>query len=247
MPEFIWKTNTIHYEDIGSGPLLMLFPGNTASSAHYNEAITHWASNYRVICPDLLGTGQSSRLTTWPVDWWEENARMATALLNHLNCPDYIAAGSSGGGIIALLMAILHPQKMQAVVTDSTVYTWQSGQLADIVNQRHDPDKGTRQFWQYGHGDDWQEVIEADGKMLLAFASQGGDWAQRRLSEITCPVLLTGSLHDELLPQIGESSLQMAADIPNCQIYLTNSGGHALIWTAHNAFCNIVDLFLKSV
>jgi len=247
MSEFIWKTHLIHYKDAGSGPELILFPGNTASSAHYSDAIAHWANTYRVICPDLLGTGQSSRIASWPVDWWEENARMAAALLDHLDCTECIAVGSSGGGIIALLMSILYPQKVEAVVTDSTVSTWQPSQLADIVNQRHLADKATRQFWQFGHGDDWNEVIEADGKMLLAFASQSGNWAGGRLSEITCPALLTGSLQDQLLPQIGESSLKIAAEIPNSRIYLTNAGNHALIWTASNDFFDIVELFLKSL
>ena len=245
MPEFIWKNHTIHYEDAGSGPVLMLYPGNTASSAHYRDAIEHWSGNYRVICPDLLGTGRSSRLASWPVDWWEENARMANALLDHLAGPACFAVGSSGGGIIALLMSILHSQKVQAVIADSAVSAWLPGQLADTVNQRHNPIEPVRQFWQMGHGDDWESVIEADGKMLLAFASCGGDWAKGRLSEITCPVLLAGSLHDDMLPQIGQESLKMAESISNCQIYLTNAGGHALIWNAPQAFFSAVKLFLE--
>jgi valacyclovir hydrolase len=182
MPEFIWKNNTIHYED---------------------------------------------------------------ALLNHLACPVCIAVGSSGGGIIALLMAILRPQIVDAVVADSAVSAWLPGQLADMVNQRHNPIEPTRQFWQMGHGDDWEAVIESDGKMLLTFASQDGDWTKKRLTQITCPVLLAGSLHDEFLPQIGKNVLQMAANISNCQIYLTNAGGHALIWNTPQAFFDTVELFLK--
>jgi pimeloyl-ACP methyl ester carboxylesterase len=247
MSEFIWNDHTIHYEDAGSGPLLMILPGNTASSAHYGDAIAYWSESYRVICPDLLGTGQSSRLASWPVNWWEENAKMAGALLDHLACPACITIGSSGGGIIALLMAILHPEKVQAVVADSTVSVWLPGQLADMVRQRQNATSPTIQFWQMGHGDDWQDVIKADGQLLLAFDRQGGNWTRERLNKIHCPVLLAGSLHDEFLPQIGQEYLKMAASIADCEIYLTNTGGHALIWSKPHIFFGIVETFLKQL
>ena len=247
MSEFIWHDHTIHYEDEGSGPLLMILPGNTASSAHYGDAMAHWSDSYRVICPDLLGTGQSTRLASWPVNWWEENAKMAGALLDHLACPACITIGSSGGGIIAMLMAILHPEKVQAVIADSTVSAWLPGQMANMVHQRQNPTEPTIQFWQMGHGDDWQDVVNADGELLLTFEREGGNWTGERLNKIHCPVLLAGSLHDELLPQIGQEALQMAERIPNCQIYLTNAGGHALIWSAPQVFFGIVGLFLKQI
>ncbi|MFH0883231.1 MAG: alpha/beta fold hydrolase, partial [bacterium] len=84
MPEFTVRDKTMHYLEAGQGPLLLILPGNTSSSAMHAREIEYFSQRYRVVCPDYLGTGKSSRLSDWPLDWWQRNVEDVAALLEYL-------------------------------------------------------------------------------------------------------------------------------------------------------------------
>ena len=59
----------------------------------------------------------------------------AAALIDHLGEEKAVVVGSSGGGIVALLTAVLFPEKVLAVIADSTVDHWPD--LKSIVARAH--------------------------------------------------------------------------------------------------------------
>ena len=100
-------------------------------------------------------------------------------------------------------------------------------------------------FWQTAHGDDWEDVVAADSALHLSLAA-AGDWEPfaGRLSEVRCPVLLSGSPADPLLPDLDAQQTAMAAQIPDCRRWLSAGGGHPAMWTDARGFRQAADDFL---
>ena len=120
MPYFIapdgWQ---LYYREGGSGSLIIILPGSTASSVYHQNDILRRKGRYRAAALDLRGTGQSGRIDVWPNDWWQQAAQDVSALITHLGYQRAALIGTSGGAIIALWCSILFPEQVRAVVADS--------------------------------------------------------------------------------------------------------------------------------
>ena len=105
-----------------------------------------------------------------------------------------------------------------------------------------------RAFWQTAHGPDWADVVAADGALHLRLAAMGGwDPFAGQLGQICCPVLLTGSPTDPLLPNLDEQQAAMAAQIPACGRWLANAADHAAMGMYPPRFRQEADAFLAAV
>lgn len=246
MPYFTSAGRRLHYRASGEGPLCLVLPGATASSAHHEGDLRRLSQQFglRAVSLDFAGTGQSGRLDRWPDDWWEQGAHDAAALVAHLGEETALVSGTSGGGVIALLAAILHPERVRAVIADSCIDVWDPDSLRVEMAKRDARTPGQVGFWQHGHGDDWARVVEADSDLIRRFADAGADWFGGRLARIACPVLLTGSLRDDAIPTLGARQQAMALAIPDCQVFLYNRGGHPLMWSEPEAFYGAFAMFL---
>ncbi len=232
----------------GDGPLLLILPGNTASSACHTGELDTFGQDYQAVALDFLGVGQSDRLDPWPSSWWEDGARDAVALIEHLGPGRAIIIGTSGGGVVALLMGLLAPQRVAAIVADSCVARLSADALRASVVGRQLELNGGGDFWRMAHGDDWRGVVRADSNLLLGWAERGGvDWFPHGLSGIRCPVLLTASLDDPLLPGVSEQIPHMAREIENSRVFLVSHGDHPLMWSRPDEFRAITHWFLGSI
>lgn len=248
MPYFTVNGLRLHYREQGSGPVLLILPGDTSSAAHHSGELDHFCNRFRTVCLDFWGTGFSERASVWPADWWEICTEHAATLVRHLDDAPAVVVGQSGGAAIALMMAIRNPHLVRAVVSDSQVERLPADWLRDIVAQRHSASPSTILFWQRAHGDDWESVVAADDRAILARAAAGDiNWYGGRLAELECPVLLTGSLSDHLMPDLPGQILAMARQIKDCNVYLCASGGHPLMWTRPLQFRAAVDCFLTTL
>jgi pimeloyl-ACP methyl ester carboxylesterase len=80
--------------------------------------------------------------------------------------------------------------------------------------------------------------------MLASYAATGVDYFQDRLAQIGCPVLLTASLTDALLPAVAPQLCTMARQIPQSCLFLVNGGDHPLMWSRAHEFRAVADAFL---
>ena len=236
---------TMHYRENGEGPLLLILPGNTSSSAMHAREIEYFAQHYRVVSPDYLGTGKSSRMEEWPIDWWQRNVEDVAALIEHLDSGPAIVIGSSGGGLVSLTLAITHPHLTRCVIAESCVTRYPADRLGEMMKHRQEPLAELVGFWSMAHGVDWQQVVNADTSLMRRLAAQGDvDYFGNRLREIRCPVLLAGSFQDTTVPQIGRQLPEMASQIPNAELFMVNRGEHPLIWTQPVEFFTAAQSFL---
>ncbi len=247
MPFFKHNGQRLFYRTHGNGPLLLVLPGNTASSACHASELAEFSRAYRVAALDPLGTGRSNRVALWPETWWEQNARAAVCLVTHLGYEHCVVMGTSGGGVMALLLALACPWRVRAVIADSCVERLPGSVVRAAVAERRQCSPGQVAFWRQAHGDDWQTVVDADSELLLRLADQELNWFEGRLREIACPVLLTASLHDPALPNVAGQVCYMAEQNPDCQVFFTNAGGHPLMWSQPEAFQAIAWTFLHHV
>lgn len=119
MPYFEVEGCRLYYREQGSGDLVLVLPGNTASSVHHQGDLARLSKQYCAVSLDYRGTGESGRIDVWPDDWWQRNARDVAALICHLGFKKAALIGTSGGAHVALWCAILFPDIVAAVVADS--------------------------------------------------------------------------------------------------------------------------------
>ncbi|HEX2978712.1 MAG TPA: alpha/beta hydrolase [Anaerolineaceae bacterium] len=241
MPYFNNNHHRLFYREQGSGPLLVILPGNTATSACHVGELEYFAKSFHCIAIDFWGTGQSDRMETWPEDWFERAADDAAALAAHAGEGSAFVLGTSGGAWVALLMAIAHPGFVRAVVADSMIEKYPPEALLAEMAKRHSPTPDAKKFYRYAQGEGWEQVVEADTRLLEALANRGGDLFQGRLAQIRCPVLLTNSIED--FPAIEPQTASILRQIPNSRALLLNRGGHPTLWSRPDEVREAVETF----
>lgn len=247
MPHFTSQGRKIFYREQGSGPLIVLLHGNTASSACHTGELEYFGKRFRVVAMDGPGVGQSERISDWPHHWWLQVAHDAAALVEHLGCGAAVFMGTSGGGVASLLAAIHHGKLVRAVIADSCVENWTPDEVSRLTDSRSKISLGQIAFWRNAHGDDWQTVVAADTAMIRSWQDSGICFFDGRLGEIRCPVLLTDSLGDDLLPRVDEEVRRMAREIPDCRTLLVTDGRHPMMWSRAADSRRAADEFLATL
>jgi 3-oxoadipate enol-lactonase len=104
------------YDDVGRRdevPLVFIH-GWTANRHRWDDQLSHFAGQYRVISLDLRGHGDSD-LTPDPYTI-DGLAREVLALLDKLSVQRFVPVGHSMGGMIALTLALEHPERVERLV-----------------------------------------------------------------------------------------------------------------------------------
>ena len=241
------ENKSIFYELHGKGDAILLLQGNTASSIVFHDTgdLQFFSKNHCVITLDFCGTGKSSRMPVWPLDWYMQAVDDAYDVLLHTDKRHVKVIGSSGGALIGFWLAIRHPEIVNCLVADSFGLDY-AKQMPDVVRttrKNYSPDQIA--FWQYCHGEDWQQVVEADTDFILRYAgAQSGAQVDIPIELIQCPVLITASRKDDLIPNIVEQVEISSRRLVQSQIYLHSQGNHPLMWSESSIFREKAAQFL---
>lgn len=104
----------LYYEIYGEGKPLVILHGNGGSIAAAAEHIPYFAQRYKVVAIDSRGQGKSIdnevELT------YELMASDINALLNKLKIDSAYIWGQSDGAILAIILALNHPEKIKKAV-----------------------------------------------------------------------------------------------------------------------------------
>lgn len=96
--------------------VIFCLPGLTRNSLDFVDLARHLEGEYRVICPDLRGRGQSDHdpnpLRYHPGTYVAD----VLALVNHLNVHRFIIIGTSLGGLIGMAIAASQPDRIRGLV-----------------------------------------------------------------------------------------------------------------------------------
>jgi len=99
----------------GSTPVLCL-SGLTRNSKDAQPLADHIAHERRMIAPDYRGRGGSAYAPDWSSYTVEAELADAIALLDQLGIARVVLIGTSRGGLIAMLMAALHRDRLAGVL-----------------------------------------------------------------------------------------------------------------------------------
>jgi 3-oxoadipate enol-lactonase len=103
----------------GEGRVIVMLHGGMASHVASLPLVAPLISRYRVITPDLRGSGKSwsgSRLT------FDQLADDVAALLDHIGVDRAVVGGASGGSGVALRFALRHSSRTAGLVLVQPVY-----------------------------------------------------------------------------------------------------------------------------
>lgn len=105
---------SIAFDDQGRGPALLCLPGLTRNREDF-DTVLGLARRLRLIRLDYRGRGASD-----PADWSTytvaREAQDVIELIDHLNLPQTAILGTSRGGLIAMLLAATHHDRLTGVL-----------------------------------------------------------------------------------------------------------------------------------
>ncbi|HEV7612191.1 MAG TPA: alpha/beta hydrolase [Steroidobacteraceae bacterium] len=115
-----WHRTSIHGHQIyyamqGDGPPLLLLHGGGDSGEHsFARQLGVFAERHRIVAPDQIGQGRTPDVPG-PLSY---TAMMddTAALLQHLHLTHVDVVGFSDGGILALMLAVRHPELVRRLV-----------------------------------------------------------------------------------------------------------------------------------
>jgi len=103
----------------GEGPALVFLHGGLASHEAVMPIVTPLSDRYRVIAPDLRGSGRSHSSESLTFDRMADDI---ARLLDHLDVAQAFIGGISSGSGIAVRFALRHPARARALLVVHPVY-----------------------------------------------------------------------------------------------------------------------------
>lgn len=103
----------------GEGPALVMLHGAMASHHAVRSWVQPLAPRYRVITPDLRGSGKS--WSSVPLTF-DQLAGDVLAVLDHLGVSEAVVGGASSGSGAAVRLALRHPQRVRGLIIAMPVY-----------------------------------------------------------------------------------------------------------------------------
>jgi len=111
MAFFVHRGQKLHYLERGRGDVLLLIHGLGSSGADWALQVAALQERFRIIVPDLPGSGHSATLGAGSSI--EQFAEALWALCDHLAAARINIVGFSLGGAVALEMALMRPESVR--------------------------------------------------------------------------------------------------------------------------------------
>lgn len=107
--------HTMHYLDIGQGPVLLFGHSYLCDSTTWQAQLTTLSQDYRCIVPDLWGHGQSDNLPA-SCRSLKQLAEHHLSLLDRLNIDTFAIIGHGIGGMWGAELTLLAPARVNSLV-----------------------------------------------------------------------------------------------------------------------------------
>jgi 3-oxoadipate enol-lactonase len=118
---------TLHYvvddytDPWKNAPYILLQHGNGRSGAFWYSWVPYLSRFYRVVRPDMRGLGGSSADFDLMTEFTLENCvEDLVTIIDHLGAQSVHVCGESAGGMVAIALAALHPQRVRTLTLVST-------------------------------------------------------------------------------------------------------------------------------
>jgi pimeloyl-ACP methyl ester carboxylesterase len=259
MPTVDVNGTRLFYTELGSGTPILLIHGTGMNADMWGDAVHDLAAHHRVIAYDRRGHSRSSAP---PLNEYHLHSEDAAALLSFLNIASATVIGWSAGGIVALDLAVHHPQVVNTLVLyEPPLHAKQHPDLSLVVTlikvqlqrrllgQRTAATTFLRYALSSTTGDSafdrwpeaWQQAMRENAAAVLAELDAGtGEQLQpSQLATITCPVTcLRGALSQSFLTKATERLTRL---LPQATYEIVPNAAHGLHVDQRAAFVAIIE------
>lgn len=245
----------IHYQEAGSGPAVLFLHGSGPGASGFSNFRHNYPylaeRGFRVIVPDTLGYGHSSKPTDREYDL-DFLVGKLEAFVDALGISSCAVVGNSHGGAMAMKLALDRPklvtklvlmapggleeraayEKMRGIQTMWRVFMKEGITIETMRKvfglQLFDPSLVTEELLE-----ERREIAVLQPKQVLSTMKVPN--LAGRLSEIACPVLAYWGMNDEFCPSTG--AMRIAESCPDARVVLLTRCGH-WVMVEHEAFFN---------
>jgi pimeloyl-ACP methyl ester carboxylesterase len=249
---------TIHYWDVGSGPVVVLVHGlGSRKEGDWGRVVAPLSQKYRVLALDQIGFGQSDKpvidysIQTY-VDFLNE-------FLHELKIEKASLVGESLGGWISAAYALETASDTHMVPVDKLVLVDAAGLQQDkpipdlnpssLASERkllqvvfYDSSWVNDEVVRKGLEDRMRANISYTVHSVLSNPGLGGERLDGKLANIRVPTLVVWGKQDALLPL--ESGERYAAQIPGAKLVTFDKCGHVPPVEKAAEFVSAVTAFL---
>ena len=228
----------MYYEIYGSGKPMLLIHGNGQDIAAMQPQIEYFERDYKVIVTDSRGHGKSGLGTDHLT--YVQMMEDYNALLEHLDISPVDLVGWSDGGILGLLLAIHHPDKIHKMA---------------LMGANLRPDESAVNSWVWGllgpMSDTVDEMISSGDtsdnwplhRQLLDLLKTQPNIPVESIQKIQSPVLVIAGDMDIIR---GTHTLEMFDNLPNAHLAILPGQTHWAPATDPDGFNTLVDEFLET-
>ena len=242
----------VHYRRAGSGPVVICFHQSPLSSRDMLATMERWKDRFTMIAPDTPGFGLSDPLGVTHAEM-ADFADAAIEFMDALGIEKAAIVGNSMGGVTAIRLAVVHPDRISHLITMGSGST----RAPKLFSAGDGPTEGLKvlqlcyreptfenmkllcEIMMFDPGDRVdalaQERLDSAvahpehlANFLDSLKKGGGPirlwFTAEDLMAIKTPTLLFHGRDDRVVPY--EHSLLLLAHIPNSRLHLFNRCGH---------------------
>lgn len=249
LPEGSYATlpngRTVHYQDIGSGPVVVFLHGSGAgASGHSNFKYNYpflVENGYRVIVPDLIGYGYSDKPddVEYPLEFFVECVKQ---LMDQLGTDKYTLIGNSLGGAIGIKYTLDHPENVEKLllmapggIEDQPDYFHMPGMaiMKEVFTSGAMEPAKLEEFIKRGLvfdasivDDDlvqerWDIFTIQNTQVINTMKVQN---MTEELGQIKCPTLCFWGANEKMMPETG--IMKLAKGVPHSRMVIVSECGH---------------------
>jgi pimeloyl-ACP methyl ester carboxylesterase len=239
------------YIEEGEGDVLLLLHGLMGALSNWEEVISAFKSQYRVIIP-MLPIYELPLLTTGV----KSLAKYVHKFVQYKKLENIVLLGNSLGGHVGLIYAINHGDRLRAMVLTGSSGLYENAfggsfprrENYDFIKEKveftfYDPKTATKELVDdvFATVNDRYKVIR-----ILAMAKSAIRHNMAKdLHKIKVPVALIWGKDDKITPP--EVALEFDQLLPNSELYWINECGHAPMMEQSEQFNILLKKFLDKV
>jgi pimeloyl-ACP methyl ester carboxylesterase len=225
----------MYTEVYGSGPAVLMIHGNNGSMENFSKNAGYFAKHYKVVLADSRSQGKSLD-PDHPLTF-EMMADDYAALLDTMHIQSADVIGYSDGGIVALLMAILHPEKVKKLASTGANLWPDADALAPGLWD------GAKREYEAGLSKPPVTAKEKNDRKLFLL-----DWLEphitlAQLHTIQAPSLIICGDHDVISLT---HTVLIYQNIPHANLWVVPNSAHWTLSEHADEFNKKVDAFFSS-
>jgi len=226
-----WATvnsHKLYYETYGSGAPLLMLHGGGGSAQQFSNQIDVFAKTHLVVAPEQIGQGHTPDVRG-PLTY-SAMAEDTAALLRQLNLKNVDVIGWSDGGILALMLAVRHPELVRRVVVSGANFAPEGIPRDELERMRKADEEG-----------DWQRPIDGKLNHMQLVSPTRDELSRDLLGKIRSRVLVMAGDHDAIRL---EHTVALYHAIPDARLCILPSTGHGTFIERPTWVNDIVRVFL---